>query len=268
MLTWTVTDARTLRDCERQYYYRAVAGRAGDHQAAVLGRFVTVASWVESLARGVILDEMIGNVPPVDRVLLEAKMRFEWQLEAALRNDARKERDPAAPGLIRVDRGGTLTRRQQEAAWSWVVRRVRAHHRRSDALGSLVGAVVRREAGVLLRPDVRVSSTPDLLLPLENGSAVVEVSGADTRTARARLGVAALVAGASRRVHWRWGRATDVPSMPAGTFRKRILWSADQMMLVEARAGPLYARITSNVATCERCPYYSLCGRQAPKGRA
>jgi hypothetical protein len=265
VLTWTFLDGRALRTCERKYYFRSQANRMPPDLRTLRG-FVTVREWAEQLTRTIILDEIVlGSSTALDVVLQAARARFERELGKALRNEARA--DPTSVGLIQVDRGGTLSRREKEMVWSFLVRRVTRHHQNAEALGSLQEATVRSEAGMMLRHDVRVSAAPDIVMPVSpEGLMVVEVSGATRQVARARLLVAALVTGAERLVHWRWGRVQDVRVSRRNEFRARVLKSADRMMLVEAAPSPLSVPITQDARHCAQCPFYGVCGRQAPRG--
>lgn len=100
---WSISESRTFRRCQRQWYYKNLlasptAKDAVRHEAYLLGKLQTVSAW-----RGNVVDQVVsevvvpalqsGRVVTLDDAVRQARSRFDTQLAFARRHPLRE------PGL-------------------------------------------------------------------------------------------------------------------------------------------------------------------------
>jgi len=92
-LIWSISDSKTFRRCQRQWYYKAIAGnaRASDpvrRKLYLLSKLQSISAWRGQIVDNVISEILIPAIASKRRVTLEqlksaARQRFERQLACA-----------------------------------------------------------------------------------------------------------------------------------------------------------------------------------------
>jgi hypothetical protein len=96
-LIWSISDSKTFRRCQRQWYYKAIAGnaRAADpvrRKLYLLRKLQSLSAWRGQIVDGVISEILIPAIVSRRRVTLEqlksaARQRFERQLACARKHE-------------------------------------------------------------------------------------------------------------------------------------------------------------------------------------
>jgi PD-(D/E)XK nuclease superfamily len=96
-LIWSISDSKTFRRCQRQWYYKAIAGsaRAADpfrRKLYLLGKLQSISAWRGQIVDSVITDVLIPAIGWKRRVTLEqlknaARQRFQRQLACARKHE-------------------------------------------------------------------------------------------------------------------------------------------------------------------------------------
>lgn len=96
-LIWSISDSKTFRRCQRQWYYKAIArsARAADpvrRKLYLLSKLQSVSAWRGQIVDGVISEILIPAIVSRRRVTLEqlkraARQRFERQLACARKHE-------------------------------------------------------------------------------------------------------------------------------------------------------------------------------------